>query len=73
MPAMTGATNPAALAGAASRSLREAVPAVVRHAGDTGVTFDLEIPVRAISPGQSGACYADDDRLLGGGVIRAAA
>lgn len=50
-----------------------AVPAVVRHAGDTSVTFDLDIPVRAISPGQSGACYADDDRLLGGGVIRAAA
>ncbi len=52
----------------------EAVPARVRHAGDRTVTFDLDIPVRAIAPGQSGAIYhSDDDRLLGGGVIREAA
>lgn len=51
-----------------------AVPARVRHAGDGTVTFDLEIPVRAIAPGQSGAIYdLADDRLLGGGVIREAA
>ncbi len=51
-----------------------AVPARVREAGDRSVTFDLDIPVRAIAPGQSGACYdLDDDRLLGGGVIREAA
>lgn len=50
-----------------------AVPARVIHAGDDSVTFDLEIPVRAITPGQSGALYGDDDRLLGGGVIAEAA
>ncbi len=51
-----------------------AVPARVRAAGDRFVTFDLDIPVRAIAPGQSGAIYdPDDDRLLGGGVIREAA
>lgn len=46
-----------------------AVPAVVRHVGDASVTLDLEIPVRAIAPGQSGVCY-DGERVLGGGVIR---
>jgi tRNA U34 2-thiouridine synthase MnmA/TrmU len=51
-----------------------AVPATVRDVGDTIVTFDLDIPVRAIAPGQSGACYdLADRRLLGGGVIRGAA
>ncbi len=50
----------------------DAVPARVREASDTRVTFDLDIPVRAIAPGQSGACYGDDDRLLGGGVIATA-
>jgi tRNA-specific 2-thiouridylase len=49
-----------------------AVPAIVRAIRDGSVTLDLEIPVRAITPGQSGACYAGD-RLLGGGVIREAA
>lgn len=52
----------------------EAVPARVRRVGDGTVTFDLDIPVRAIAPGQSGALYdTADDRLLGGGVIREAA
>jgi tRNA-specific 2-thiouridylase len=51
-----------------------AVPARVRRTGDRSVTFDLDIPVRAIAPGQSGAFYDEaDDRLLGGGVIREAA
>jgi tRNA-specific 2-thiouridylase len=49
-----------------------AVPATVEAVGDGTVTLALEIPVRAITPGQSGACYAGD-RLLGGGVIREAA
>lgn len=50
-----------------------AVPARVRHAGDGTVTLDLEIAVRAIAPGQSGAVYDATDRLLGGGVIGRAA
>lgn len=51
-----------------------AVPAVVRAVTADTVSLDLEVPVRAIAPGQSGVCYALDDRqLLGGGVIREAA
>lgn len=51
-----------------------AVPAVVRAITAETVSLDLEVPVRAIAPGQSGVCYALDDRqLLGGGVIREAA
>jgi tRNA-uridine 2-sulfurtransferase len=45
------------------------VPGVVRaHAAGT-LALDLAEPVRAITPGQSGALYDADDRLLGGGVI----
>lgn len=50
----------------------EAVPATVRGMRDDSVTFDLDIPVRAIAPGQSGALYDDAERLLGGGVIASA-
>jgi tRNA-uridine 2-sulfurtransferase len=51
-----------------------AVPAVVRAIGADTIALDLEMPIRAIAPGQSGVCYALDDRqLLGGGVIREAA
>jgi tRNA-specific 2-thiouridylase len=49
-----------------------AVPARVRTIRDGSVTLDLEVPVRAITPGQSGVCY-DGDRVLGGGVILEAA
>jgi tRNA-uridine 2-sulfurtransferase len=46
-----------------------AVPARVRErAGDT-LVLDLAEPVRAITPGQSGAVYDASGRLLGGGVI----
>ncbi|OLC05139.1 MAG: tRNA 2-thiouridine(34) synthase MnmA [Gemmatimonadetes bacterium 13_1_40CM_4_69_8] len=46
-----------------------AVPARVREsAGDT-LVLDLAQPVRAITPGQSGALYDAAERLLGGGVI----
>ncbi|PYO98738.1 MAG: tRNA 2-thiouridine(34) synthase MnmA, partial [Gemmatimonadetes bacterium] len=46
-----------------------AVPGRVReHAGER-ITLDLTQPVRAITPGQSGALYDADARLLGGGVI----
>lgn len=51
----------------------QAVPARVRSVRDDSVTFDLDIAVRAIAPGQSGACYGEDERLLGGGVIASAA
>lgn len=50
----------------------EAVPATVRRVRDDSVTFDLHLPVRAIAPGQSGACYDRAERLLGGGVIASA-
>ena len=49
-----------------------AVGARVRARGDHFVTLDLDTPVRAIAPGQSGVCYAGD-RVLGGGIIREAA
>ncbi|HEX4561479.1 MAG TPA: tRNA 2-thiouridine(34) synthase MnmA [Gemmatimonadales bacterium] len=46
-----------------------AVPAVILdHAGGR-LTLTLEEPVRAITPGQSGALYTREGRLLGGGVI----
>ncbi|MGH7699112.1 MAG: tRNA 2-thiouridine(34) synthase MnmA [Gemmatimonadales bacterium] len=46
-----------------------AVPAVVGHAFGTTLALRLREPVRAITPGQSGALYDESDRLLGGGVI----
>jgi tRNA-specific 2-thiouridylase len=46
-----------------------AVPGRVRaYAGGT-IALDLAQPVRAITPGQSGALYNGDGRVLGGGVI----
>ncbi len=48
----------------------EAVPARIRTIDrDGSVTFDLDIPVRAIAPGQSGVLYDDAHRVLGGGII----
>lgn len=46
-----------------------AVPARVGRSDATGLELALDEPVRAITPGQSGALYDDDGRLLGGGVI----
>ena len=46
-----------------------AVPARVRAWDGTALTLDLAEPVRAITPGQSGALYDAEGRLLGGGVI----
>jgi len=46
-----------------------AVPATVLEAAGPRLTLALEEPVRAITPGQSGALYDDAGRLLGGGVI----
>jgi tRNA-specific 2-thiouridylase len=45
------------------------VPGVVREHVAGTLALDLAEPVRAITPGQSGALYDADDRLLGGGVI----
>ena len=46
-----------------------AVPGRVREQVGGAITLDLAQPVRAITPGQSGALYDADGRLLGGGVI----
>ncbi len=45
------------------------VPGRVRERGACTLALDLAQPVRAITPGQSGALYDADGRLLGGGVI----
>ena len=45
-----------------------AVPARIARVDGTHLTLDLAEPVRAITPGQSGALYAGT-QLLGGGVI----
>ena len=46
-----------------------AVPARVRDSVAGTLVLDLAQPVRAITPGQSGALYDATQRLLGGGVI----
>jgi tRNA-specific 2-thiouridylase len=49
----------------------QAVPARVsteRADQNGGLALELDEPVRAITPGQSGVLY-DGDRVLGGGVI----
>ena len=46
-----------------------AVPGRVTDADESTLALDLAQPVRAITPGQSGALYDADGRLLGGGVI----
>jgi tRNA-specific 2-thiouridylase len=46
-----------------------AVPATVAAAGPGMLDLVLSVPVRAVTPGQSGVLYAADDRVLGGGVI----
>ena len=46
-----------------------AVPGVVHSRGPGSLTLKLAEPVRAITPGQSGALYDGGARLLGGGVI----
>ncbi len=45
-----------------------AVPALVRSIEGEHCTLDLEEPVRAITPGQSGVLYSFDEQVLGGGI-----
>jgi tRNA-uridine 2-sulfurtransferase len=47
----------------------QAVPGRVLDIGEGTLALDLAQPVRAITPGQSGALYDADSRLLGGGII----
>ncbi len=47
----------------------KAAAACVRETGPGTLVLDLAEPVRAITPGQSGALYDSAGRLLGGGVI----
>ena len=47
-----------------------AVAAVVRSNDGARCVLDLETPVRAIAPGQSGVLYSFAEQVLGGGVIR---
>ncbi len=46
-----------------------AVPGRVLEIGEGTLALDLAQPVRAITPGQSGALYDAHSRLLGGGII----
>src|SRR2546426_12686308 len=46
-----------------------AVPGRVRERAEDTLSLDLAEPVRAITPGQSGALYDGDGRLLGGGGV----
>jgi tRNA-specific 2-thiouridylase len=45
------------------------VPATVMERNDNSLALALELPVRAITPGQSGVLYDPAGRVLGGGVI----
>jgi tRNA-specific 2-thiouridylase len=51
------------------RHRARAVPATVLAADDGSIDLALAIPVRAITPGQSGVLYGAGDQVLGGGVI----
>jgi tRNA U34 2-thiouridine synthase MnmA/TrmU len=45
------------------------VPATVLERTGDAIELALEMPVRAIAPGQSGVLYGDGGLVLGGGVI----
>jgi tRNA-specific 2-thiouridylase len=45
------------------------VPATVAAAEAGSLDLVLSVPIRAITPGQSGVLYGADERVLGGGVI----
>jgi tRNA-specific 2-thiouridylase len=48
----------------------KAIPATVTGRTDDGVSLLLDVPARAISPGQSGVLYGPGEQVLGGGVIQ---
>ncbi|MGH7582443.1 MAG: tRNA 2-thiouridine(34) synthase MnmA [Gemmatimonadales bacterium] len=48
----------------------KAVSAMVRSNGGIRIALDLEAPVRAIAPGQSGVIYTFDEQMVGGGIIQ---
>ncbi len=52
------------------RHRARAVPATVVSRTDDALALTLAEPARAVTPGQSGVLYGEDDRVLGGGVIR---
>lgn len=51
------------------RHRARAVPATVLEHEHGSLTLALAVPVRAITPGQSGVLYGPGGRVLGGGVI----
>jgi tRNA-specific 2-thiouridylase len=51
------------------RHRARAVSATVLGTEDGSIDLALAVPVRAITPGQSGVLYGAGDRVLGGGVI----
>jgi tRNA-specific 2-thiouridylase len=51
------------------RHRARAVPATVMAGDGASLDLALAVPVRAITPGQSGVLYGDGGRVLGGGVI----
>jgi tRNA-specific 2-thiouridylase len=55
------------------RHRARAVPATVVASEDDSLELALTASVRAITPGQSGVLYANEGRVLGGGVIGVAA
>jgi tRNA-specific 2-thiouridylase len=50
-------------------NLVDATVAACDNDGPRELMLDLAEPIRAITPGQSGVLYDDDERLLGGGII----
>ncbi len=55
--------------GVQCRYRARAVPGTIDAIRDGRIALRLAEPVRAITPGQSGALYGPEGRLLGGGVI----
>jgi tRNA-uridine 2-sulfurtransferase len=46
-----------------------AIPATVTAAGPDSLSLTSDLPLRAVTPGQSGVLYTAEGRVLGGGVI----